>query len=345
MFAKLDVYLTIPVLFLVAFGLFILGSLAPNIFPSYFVYVLVALIAFWFFSQVGFEVVSIFSKHLYIISLVLLVLTLIIGEVTRGSIRWIPIANLTFQPAEIIRPLILVFFANFLTKGSLNFSQILKAVGLFIIPVFLILIQPSLGVAVLTVIGFFGVLLASDFNKKYILTGIVAAAALIPLFWLLLAPYQKVRLATFLNPENDPLGVGYNGIQSKISVGAGKIFGRGFGKGTQTQLAFLPEKHTDFIFASIAEELGFVGSSILIVATFLILYRLTKYMESAVSPASRAYLSGFFLTYLAQVLIHIGMNLGLLPITGLPLPLVSAGGSSLLATMIGLGLALGSVRR
>lgn len=345
MFVKFDVYLIVPVLFLVLFGLFILSSLAPNIFPSYFVYILVAFIAFWFFSQVGFEVVSIFSKHLYIISLAFLILTLVIGEVTRGTIRWVALGDLTFQPAEIIRPLILVFFANFLTKGSFNFSQIIKAVGLLVLPVFLILIQPSLGVAVLVVIGFFGILLASDFNKKYILSGIIVAAALIPLFWLTLQSYQKTRLTTFLNPENDPLGAGYNSIQSKISIGAGKIFGRGFGKGIQTQLAFLPEKHTDFIFASVAEELGFVGSFLLIIAPFLILYRLTEYMESAVSPAGRAYLSGFFLTYFAQVAIHVGMNLGLLPVTGLPLPLVSAGGSSLLATMMGLGIAMGSVRR
>jgi len=345
MFAKFDVYLALPIFFLIAFGLFILDSLAPSLFPSYFVYVLIALIAFWFFSQIGFEVVSLFSKHLYVVSLGLLMLTLIIGQVTRGSIRWIPIGNLTFQPAEIVRPLLLVFFAVFLTRGSLNLNQMFKGVGLLLVPVFLILIQPSLGVAILTVVGFFGILMASDFNKKYIFGGVLVILALLPLFWQIMQPYQRQRFLTFLNPENDPLGAGYNSIQSTISVGAGKLFGRGLGKGVQTQLAFLPEKHTDFIFASIAEELGFVGASLLLIATFLILHRLTFYMERATSPAARAYLAGFFLTYFVQVIIHIGMNLGLLPITGLPFPLVSAGGSSLLATMMGLGIAVGAYKR
>ena len=344
MFAKFDIYLTVSVFFLITFGLFVLNSLSTSLFPSYLIYVLVALLAFWFFSQVGFEVVSLFSKHLYIISLLLLLLTLIIGQVTRGTISWIPIGNLTFQPAEIVRPLLLVFFANYLTSAELTIKRLLKAVGLLIIPTFLILVQPSLGVSVLIVVGFFGILIASDFNKKHILSGVLIVLALLPLFWLVMQPYQKARLQTFLNPESDPLGAGYNSIQSKISVGAGKITGRGLGRGVQTQLAFLPEKHTDFVFASVSEELGLIGSSILLLLSFIVLWRLTIFMEHSVSPIARAYVAGFFLTYFIQVVIHIGMNLGLIPITGLPLPLVSAGGSSLLATMIGLGIAVGAYK-
>lgn len=345
MFAKFDAYLTVPVVFLIVFGLFILDSLAPSLFPSYFVYVVVAAVAFWFFSQIGFEVVSLFSKHLYWISLFLLILTLVIGQVTRGTIRWIPIGSLTIQAAEIVRPLLLVFFAVFLTRGELNLNRMIKGVGLLLVPAFLILVQPSLGVAILTVVGFFGILMASDFNKKYILTGIGIVVVLLPVFWQIMQPYQKQRFSTFLNPESDPLGAGYNSIQSTISVGAGKIFGRGLGRGIQTQLAFLPEKQSDFIFASVAEELGFVGAALLLISTFLILWRLTVYMEKSTSPAARAYIAGFFLIYLIQVVVHIGMNLGLLPVTGLPFPLVSAGGSSLLATMMGLGLAVGAYKK
>ncbi len=340
-----DWLLNVCIFLLVGTSLFILKSIAPSLFPSYFIYIIIGIIIFWFFSQIGFEVVSVFSTHLYIISVILLLLTLVIGQVTRGTIRWIPIGSLSFQPAEIVRPFLLVFFATYLTKGELSFNRLIKAVLLLALPSFLILVQPSLGVSILTVAGFFGVLLACDFNKKYILGGILTFLVLIPVFWFVMQPYQKQRVMTFLNPTTDPLGAGYNSIQSTIAVGAGKLFGRGLGKGVQTQLAFLPEKHTDFIFASTSEELGFVGSLILIVGTFLILYRLTVYMENSVGHAGRAYLSGFFLTYLVQVIVHIGMNIGLLPITGLPLPLVSAGGSSFLATMLGLGIAVGAYKR
>ena len=193
-------------------------------------------------------------------------------------------------------------------------------------------------------IGFLGVLLASDFNKKYLLIGLVSILVLIPIFWQVMAPYQRQRLTTFLEPGSDPLGAGYNSIQSTVAAGAGELTGRGLGRGIQTQLSFLPEKQTDFIFAAVGEELGFIGATLMLLATFVILFRLTKFMENSVSPAARAYVSGFFLIYLIQVFVHTGMNMGILPVTGLPYPLVSAGGSSLLATMMALGIALGAYK-
>ncbi len=341
-FFSKDLSLNLSILFLLILSTFVLGSIAPTLFPLYFVYIAIAVFLFWFFSQVGFEVVSIFSKHLYITSIFLLVLTLVIGRVTRGTVRFIPLGALSFQPAEIIRPFLLVFFANYLTNTKISVKKIGKAILLLLLPVFLILVQPSLGVSILTVVGFFGVLLSSNFNKKYILMGLVAIVFLLPLFWMIMVPYQKQRVLTFIHPTSDALGAGYNSLQSTIAAGSGKIFGRGLGRGIQTQLLFLPEKQTDFVFAATGEELGLFGAGLMVLATFLILFRLTKYMENAVSPAARAYLSGFFLTYLLQVFIHVGMNLGMLPVTGLPFPLVSAGGSSLLATMMGLGIALGA---
>lgn len=343
-FAK-DIYLSFSIVLLLVLSIVVLSSIAPELFPLYIIFVLFSFAAFWFFSQVGFEVISIFSTHFYVFSIFLLVLTLIIGNVTRGTIRWIPIGPLNLQPGEVVRPLLLVFFARFLTDKKLTIGRFVKAMLLFIFPVFLILIQPSLGVSLVTAAGFLGVVLASSFNKKYILIGLAILAALIPIFWQVMAPYQKQRVETFLNPSNDPLGAGYNSLQSVISVGDGGFFGRGLGKGSQTQLSFLPAKQTDFIFAATAEEMGFAGAFIILAATFVILWRLSVYMENSVNPAARAYLSGFLFTYLMQVFIHTGMNMGILPVTGLPFPLVSSGGSSLLATMIGLGIALGSVRR
>lgn len=340
-----DWVLGVSMFLLVGVSLFILTSIAPTLFPIYFIYIALGIIIFWFFSQIGFEVVTAFSKHFYIISILLLVATLVIGQVTRGTIRWIPVGSLSFQPAEIVRPFLLVFFAIYLTQKELNLKILVRGLLLLGIPALLILVQPSLGVAVLTVTGFFGVLLAGDFNKKHILTGFLIFLAMLPVFWFVMQPYQRQRITTFLNPSADPLGAGYNSIQSTIAVGAGKLTGRGLGRGVQTQLAFLPEKHTDFIFASTSEELGFVGALLLIIGSFLVLWRLTFFMENSVNQAARAYLSGFFLTYLVQVIVHIGMNIGLLPITGLPLPLVSAGGSSFLATMLGLGIAVGAYKR
>jgi len=344
-FLQKDKFLSVSVFFLIALSVFLLQSVSPSLFPSYYVYILLGIVAMWFFSQVSFDVVSLFSKYFYGVSIFLLVLTLVIGQVTRGTIRWIPIGNLTIQPAELVRPFLLVYFADLLTRGELTFKSLIRAVGLLALPAFLILIQPSLGVTILTLIGFLGILLASDFNKKHILSGVLIVASLIPIFWFFMQPYQRQRVTSFLNPESDPLGAGYNSIQSQVAVGSGKIFGRGLGRGVQTQLAFLPERSSDFIFASAAEETGFVGGILVIIATFVILWRLTIYMSNSVNQGARAFLSGFFLIYFVQVLIHIGMNLGLLPITGIPLPLVSAGGTSFLATMIGLGLALGAYKK
>lgn len=340
-----DITLSISILFLTIFSVVILVSLDKPLFPLYFIYVIIALLAFWFLSQIDFDIVALFSRHLYVVSIGLLLLTLILGRVTRGTVRWIPIGPLSFQAAEIVRPFLLVFFASYLSKGQINIRKLLKALGLLALPVTLILIQPSLGVSILTVVGFVGVLIASKFKKKYLLFGLAGVLILLPLFWFVLAPYQKGRILTFLEPTADPLGAGYNSLQSTIAVGSGKFFGTGLGKGIQTQLAYLPEKQTDFIFAAVGEELGMVGAGLVLAISFLILFRLTHYMENAVSPAGRSYISGFFLIYLAQIFIHVGMNMGMLPVTGVPFPLLSAGGSSLLATMMGLGIALGAYKR
>lgn len=339
---KFDLLLLLPILLLLVFSFFILKSVSPSLFPSYFWYFGLGILVFLFFSLFDFEVVSAFSKYLYIISILLLLITLIIGQATRGTVRWIPIGNLSFQPSEIVRPFLLVFFANYLTYQRLDLKRIIHTAILMAIPLFLILVQPSLGVTALTAVGFLGLFLAADLNKKNFLYLGAISLAIIPIVYFLLAPYQKTRITAFLDPTSDPLGVGYNAIQSTISVGSGMLFGRGLGKGVGTQLSFLPERHTDFIFASISEEMGFVGAIVLLFLTALIFYRLIKYLENAMNIPARIFLSGVFLTLFAQVFVHVGMNMGLLPITGVPYPLVSAGGSSLLATMITLGIVVGT---
>jgi cell division protein FtsW (lipid II flippase) len=340
-----DPLLILSIFFLISLSTFVLKAISPILFPSYFVYMGISILLFIIFSNINFNILSLFSTHFYIISLVLLVATLIIGQVTRGTIRWIPIGNFSFQPAEIVRPFLIVFFANILIKKTFEPKQLLQAIFFIFLPVVLILIQPSLSVAILTIVGFFGVVIAMDFNKKNIIFAISFLILILPFFWFILKPYQKSRILNFASPESDPLGAGYNSIQSMIAVGSGRLTGRNLGEGIQTQLHFLPEKQTDFIFASIAEELGFFGVFLVLVSTFVLLWRLTFYISNSTSPVARAYLSGFFLTLLAQVIVHTGMNMGLLPVTGLPFPLVSAGGSSLLATSVGLGIALSCFER
>lgn len=337
---QFDQILLFGITFLVLLSLLILRSISPSVFPQYFLFIILGYLSYFLFIQIDFDILAVFSKHLYAISIFLLLLPLIIGQVTRGAIRWIPLGPITLQPSEVVRPFLLLFFANYLSVKSLNLSNLIKAFMLLLLPVFLILIQPSLGVALITLVGFFGILLASTVNKKYFLAGGLIFLLMLPLIWSFLAPYQKGRLQSFINPYADPLGAGYNSIQSMISVGSGRLFGRGLGEGVQTQLAFLPERHTDFIFASIAEEMGFVGVFFLLTGLFIILSRLTKIIENSKSPAARAYVSGLFLALFAETMIHVGMNIGLLPITGVPLPLVSAGGSSFLATMTGLAIAV-----
>lgn len=333
-------FISIGLLFLLS--AIVLRSIAPSLFPLYYLYFILSVLMFFLFLVIDFEIISLFSKHIYWGSIILLLLPLLIGQVTRGAVRWIPIGPLSIQPAEIVRPFLLVFFANYLTEKNLDIKRLAKALLYFALPLFLIIIAPSFGVAVLTTLGFIGVVLAAGLSKKLLLTGVAIVLIAIPLGWKVLAPYQRSRVVSFLNPSEDPLGAGYNSIQSMVSVGSGRLVGRGLGKGVQTQLAFLPEKHTDFIFAAVSEELGFIGAIIIILGLFVIFWRLIKIIETARSFAARAFVSGLFLSLFIETLIHIGMNLGLLPITGIPLPLVSAGGSSLIATMIGLGIALGS---
>jgi rod shape determining protein RodA len=289
---KKDIGITVAFFILVIFSIVILRGIAPFVFPTYFVYLIVAVISFLIFSQIDFDILSTFDKHFYIGSILFLILPLIIGQVTRGVVRWIPLGPVSIQPSELVRPYLFVFFANRLTKEHVRFMDFIKTTGLFLIAFVLILIQPSLGVSILTAIGYLGIVLATTFNKKYLISFLIFGVLLIPLFWHFLKPYQRSRIVSFDN---------YNSVQATISVGSGKMFGEGLGKGTETQLTFLPEKQTDFIFASVAHELGFLGAGIVLLVLFF-----------------------------------------LLPITGVTLPLVSAGGSSLVATATMLGMVIGA---
>jgi len=334
---KFDVYIFTSIVVLLSISTFSLFSFEPEIYPTYYIFIVSGLVLYAIFTKVDFTFYKVFAKHLYIISIILLLIPLLIGQVTRGAVRWIPLGDVSIQPSELVRPFLILFFADYMRRGF-TLRDLYKPTILMAIPVILILVQPSLGVAILSLTSFAGVVLASALNKKQLFTYGLSSVLALPLVWLILEPYQKLRVMTFLDPQKDPLGVGYNSIQSMISVGSGGLTGRGFNEGVQTQLRFLPEKHTDFIFAAMSEELGFVGVSLVMIFLFVILFRLIKILENPKNLQARMYISGVFLVLLTQIMFNIGMNMGLFPISGVPLPLVSAGGSSFVATMISLGI-------
>ncbi len=289
---------------------------------------------FYIFYFISFEVLKYFSLHLYIIGVILLILTLIIGRVTRGAIRWIPIGNFTFQASEVIRPFLLLFFAKTVSEYKGGFKNILLVVLIAMLPVILIAIQPSFGVSIITFMGLISIFSIKIIKGRNIIILFLLASLTISSTWFLLRPYQKERILVFFNSEKDPRGAGYNAIQSIISVGSGAIFGRGFKKGFQTQLEYLPEKHTDFVFAGISEEMGFLGSFTVLFLLFLIFYRISQNAFRSKDGVYRLFATGVLVVFMLETTINIGMNLGILPITGLPLPFISAGGSSLLSSLI-----------
>ena len=325
-----------PALALTVIGLFVLNSISPGLFPTYYLYVLVGLILYFVISRVDFELFGLFAKHFYVLGLVGLFIPLIFGRITHGAIRWIQIGNVSIQPSELVRPFLYLFLAFFLSQASVKRTVIsFLFVGLYVL---LILIQPSLTVALLTTVGYLGCLLASKINLKFLVFGFLAVAIAVGGFLLLAKPYQKERLTSFLNYEQDPLGSGYNSIQAVISVGSGGFLGKGFGKGTQTQLAFLPEKHNDFIVASIGEEFGILGVLVVLVLFMVVLYQVLEAYHQSADQAYGAYCLAVFVVLTVQVTINVLMNLGMFPVAGVNFPLVSYGGSSYIATMVMLGL-------
>ena len=280
----------------------------------------------------------------YIIVLGLLVWVSLYGVKASGSKRWIDLYFLNLQPSELMKIAIIICLAKFfhrIKSAQMNsFASILISLTIIIIPVILVITQPDLGTSIL--ISFSGLIILwfSGIRVKYFIYSFLIFITSLPFIISFLKPYQKLRILTFINPERDPLGSGYQIIQSKIAVGSGGLTGKGFLKGTQSYLDFLPEKHTDFIFTLFSEEFGFVGSIILLILYSIIIYRIINTGLISRSFFSRLFCFGFSFAIFLYVATNISMVLGLLPIVGSPLPIMSYGGSSLLATMIGFSVVL-----
>ncbi len=306
----------------------------------FFIFFVVFIVASFFNVRFWYKSSYIF----YIIILILLLAVEFFGITASGSKRWINLFFINLQPSELMKITLIIFLARYYHKipseNVTNIKYIFIPIFALSIPVALVAAQPDLGTAVLILFGGLAVIWLTGFRIKFFLYSFFVSICLIPIVILFLKPYQKSRILTFLNPERDPLGAGYQIIQSKIAVGSGGIWGKGFLQGSQSYLDYLPEKHTDFIFTLFSEEFGFVGSIMLLFIYVMIIYRITVIGNQSKNNFAKLYCFGFAAVFFVYVAVNMSMVLGLLPIVGAPLPIMSYGGSSMLSIMFGLGVVM-----
>ncbi|MBP2649626.1 MAG: rod shape-determining protein RodA [Firmicutes bacterium] len=284
-----------------------------------------------------------YANLLYAVNLIMLMAVMFVGQSALGAQRWIQIGPISLQPSEFSKIIMIISLAHMLDKRSGKLNTFKEIIPVFIyvgVPFLLVLKQPDLGTALVFLAILFGMIFVAGINLKHLGAIGLAGAALMPIFWHFLKDYQKKRLTVFLDPNIDPLGSGYHIIQSKIAIGSGMLFGKGLFGGTQSQLNFLPENHTDFIFAVIGEELGFIGASIVLLLYFLLLYRSVKVAGEARDNFGMLLATGISSMLMFHLLVNVGMTAGIMPVTGIPLPLMSYGVSALTTNMVCIGILL-----
>ena len=286
------------------------------------------------------------SYLFYFVTLLLLVWASFYGITASGSQRWINLYFINLQPSELMKIAIIACFAKYYHRSQIHtvnkFTNITVPIVILVLPTFLVITQPDLGTSILIAISGIIVLWLAGVNVKYFFYSFLLFIISAPFIISFLKPYQKLRILTFFDPDKDPLGAGYQIIQSKIAVGSGGLTGKGFLKGTQGYLEFLPEKHTDFIFTLYSEEFGFLGSLILLILYAILIFRIIRIGSLSRSFFAKIFCYGFGSAIFIYITVNMSMVLGLLPIVGSPLPIMSYGGSSMLATMIGLGIVMSS---
>lgn len=385
-----DWFFLVPVFILLVIGLLTIYSAAgadSGLFTHQIIYVFIGALVFSVASVFPLRLVEEAIPFIYLLSLILLVLTIFWGSGPAG--RWLQFGPLNIQASEFAKFCVIILAARWLP--ALKRESLTGGVSLFLVAVGILialtLLQPDLGTAVSMAFLVFGMIYWAGFGFAWVfffLSPLLAAvssikffawmlfttalsvvlyiskatqrrwvfflvmtsliAAVTPIAWGLLRPYQQARLTTFLNPENDPFGAGWNVIQSKVAVGSGGVTGQGFGQGSQNELAFLPARHTDFIFSVFAEEWGFIGSVFLLLLYFLIIWRLLNGANLAMNPFNSILSAGTAFLVMIHVLVNIGMTLGMMPVTGLPLPLITYGGSHLITEMLLLGLSFNVIK-
>lgn len=334
--------------------IFLLGLLTLYASPAdrgnFYKQIIFGVLALFVIISVSFIDYRIFREHsaflmtLYGLGLVLLFLLFIIGSQVRGISAWFSISGFAIQPVEIVKIIVLLVLAKYLSKRHIELYK-LKHVfisGLYVfVPVIMVLIQPDLGSALVLLASWVGLVIISGIRLKQFLVVVVLGLIAITMFWNFgLHDYQKNRVLSFIDPSQDPLGGGYQTRQAIIALGSGGFFGKGLGEGSQTRLGFLPEYQSDFMFAAIGEEWGLLGALIILVMWGVIFWRLYRIWQGSSNNFARLFVGGVFILFFTHTILNLGANLALLPVTGLPLPFVSYGGSNLLSFSLALGLVM-----
>ncbi len=285
-----------------------------------------------------------FSYIIYFTVIVLLIYVSFFGIKASGSQRWMDVYFFVLQPSELMKIAIIMCLSKYYHRLKVenvnSFTSITIVLSVILIPTIFVVSQPDLGTSILIALSGLIILWLGGVKIKYFIYSFITFLISLPFIISFLKPYQKLRILTFLNPDRDPLGAGYQIIQSKIAIGSGGLDGKGFLKGTQSYLDFLPEKHTDFIFTLFSEEFGFIGSIGLLILYSIIIFRIIRIGSISRSNFARLFCFGYAFAIFIYIVVNLSMVLGLLPIVGSPLPIMSYGGSSMLATMIGFGIVL-----
>ncbi len=348
MLRRIDWRLVLPVAVLLFIGLITIFSISPTLFRSQLIFTVISTVLFVIFSQLDIQTFRFYKLPIYIFSLLGLVFLLFLGIESHGAVRWLDIFGFRIQFSEVFKPFLCLTLAAFLAdRQNISFTTFAKVLGLLVPVAFLIYKQPDLGTALIYILTTIVTLILYGFPLMWFGIGILGMGLSFPLIWQFLHEYQRERVLTFLHLSNDPLGTSYNAIQAIIAIGSGMFLGKGLGQGTQSTLRFLPEKQTDFIFATVSEDLGFIGAAIVIVAFIFLLYRFYVIFRDTDELYTKVVVITAFSLILVQFFVNIAMNIGIVPVVGVTLPFVSYGGSSLLSNAILLGLvsSVGSMTR
>ena len=323
-------------------GTRVVGTGGVPLFTKQLIWIFLGILAFFACYLASDGAIEEISLPVFWGVLAVLVVVLIAGKVRGGAQRWISIWAFNFQPSEFAKVALVLmlakYFADRYTYSGIGFGETIPAIGLVIVPFLLVALQPDLGTAGVFVIILLGMLVIACVKTRVLLLLGGAGALLVPCLWFMMKGYQKQRVLTFIDPERDPLGAGYHVIQSKIAVGSGGFIGKGYLRGTQGSLRFLPEQHTDFAFAVFAEEWGFAGTLVLLALFLFLVFRSFHLASRSQDRFASFACGGLGVYFLAHIAINLAMVCGLFPVVGIPLPFVSYGGSSMLTNMMALGI-------
>ena len=328
----------IPAILLLSFSTLVIYSSSPELAISQFFFGVIGVVLFFGLRIFDYRSLKRLVILLYVVIFLLLVVTLILGIESRGSVRWIPLGPFNFQPSEFAKPILILALGTFWANRKTTWLNIGRSLAIMLPLAALIFRQPDLGTALTVSAIWFVMLVAANVSWRKIGLMVLVGLIILPIGWTSLHQYQKQRIESFLSPTSDPQGIGFHVIQSMIAVGSGELTGRGIGSGTQSRLQFLPEFRTDFIFAFIAEELGFVGAMVVLVLYGVVFIFMYLYLSRTRDKFGELVIVGVFGMIFFQMVVNIGMNTGMMPITGITLPLLSYGGSSVVTTFMSLGL-------